>query len=78
MSQDTAPPPNPDISEGARKLSDGLKQLFQGLMVEGQEGWEKLGDWLEDMNAYEAPERLPNGDIIIRRKVPLPEGETEI
>lgn len=77
---DATPTPNPDIAEGAEKLSEGLKLLFQGLMDEGQEGWEKLGDWLDDMNAYEAPERLPNGDIIIRRKEPLPEGggETEI
>jgi hypothetical protein len=75
---DTTPGPNPDLSQGAEKLSEGLKLLFQGLMVEGQEGWAKLGDWLEDMNAYEAPERLPNGDIIIRRRVPLPPDETEI
>lgn len=75
---DTAPPPNPDITEGAEQIAEGLKLLLQGLMVEGQEGWAKLGDWLDDLNAYEAPERLPNGDIIIRRRTPLPEGETEI
>lgn len=79
LSQDDATPqPNPDISQGADQIAQGLKLLFQGLMVEGQEGWAKLGDWLEDMNAYEAPERLPNGDIIIRRRIPLEEGETEI
>lgn len=75
-----APDENPDLAEGAEKLSEGFRQLFQGLMLEGQEGWDKLGDWLDDMNAYEPPERLPNGDIIIRRKVPLeaPAGETDI
>lgn len=79
LSQDEVPRPNPEIAEGAEKLSEGLKLLFQGLMMEGQEGWARLGEWLDDLNAYEAPERLPNGDIIIRRKLPLPEtGETEI
>ena len=36
-----------------------------------------------DLSAYHAPEVLPNGDIIIRRKTPqetepLPEGEIEL
>ena len=29
---------------------------------------EQLQDMVDDLNAYEAPEMLPNGDIIIRRK----------
>ena len=41
-----------------------------------------LMDKLEDLDAYHLPEVLPNGDIIIRRKVPLipekEEGEVEI
>lgn len=74
---DTAPLPSPEIAEGAEQIAEGLKLLLQGLMVEGREGWARLGEWLDDMNAYEAPERLPNGDIIIRRRVPLPEGEAE-
>ena len=32
---------------------------------------ESLGALMDDMTAYERPERLPNGDIIIRRKTPL-------
>lgn len=75
---DTTPRPNPDIAQGAEKLSEGLKLLFQGLLAEGHEGWARLGEWLDDINAYEAPQRLPNGDILIRRKVPLATGETEI
>ncbi|HHC29509.1 MAG TPA: AAA+ family ATPase [Rhodobacterales bacterium] len=75
------PSPNPALTQGAQKLSEGLRLLFQGLLTEGQEGWEQLGGWLDDLSAYEPPERLPNGDIIIRRKAPLPDpeaGETDL
>lgn len=68
-------PRNPDLSEGAQLLSEGMKLFLKGLMAEGTEGWEKLVDWLDDISLYEAPERLPNGDIIIRRKAPLEPGE---
>lgn len=68
-------PRNPDLSEGAQLLSDGMKLFLKGLISEGAEGWDKLVDWLDDASLYEPPERLPNGDIIIRRKVPLdPDG----
>lgn len=38
---------------------------------------------IDDLNAYHAPEVLPNGDIIMRRKTPLeeaeePQGEIEL
>jgi hypothetical protein len=43
---------------------------------------------IDDLNAYHAPEMLPNGDIILRRKIPFvpeepapgpePEGEIEL
>lgn len=80
--QDTAPrAPNPDLAEGAELLSEGFKKLFRGLMGElepageaAEKGWNDLVDWLGDLSAYEAPERLPNGDILIRRKEPLAPG----
>ncbi|MEO0360639.1 MAG: AAA+ family ATPase [Pseudomonadota bacterium] len=34
---------------------------------------ERLRELVDDLDAYEAPERLPNGDIIIRRKPDAPE-----
>ena len=37
---------------------------------------EQLKEMVDDLNAYEAPEMLPNGDIIIRRK-PKPEPTDE-
>ena len=72
MAQDQGDTPrNPDLSQGAELLSEGMKLFLKGLMAEGEEGWGRLVDWLDDVTLYEAPERLPNGDIIIRRKVPL-------
>jgi hypothetical protein len=79
MADDTpAPPRNPELSQGAEKLSEGMKLLLKGLLVEGEKGWADLLIWLDDMSQYEAPERLPNGDIIIRRKVPDEPGEAEL
>jgi hypothetical protein len=78
VAQDPPAQPNPDIAEGAEKLSQGLKLLLQGLLAESEEGWQNLVDWLDDLKAYEPPVRLPNGDIIIRRREPLAEGETEL
>ena len=74
-------PANPDLAEGAEMLSEGFRKLFRGLLEElepageaAEEGWNDLVDWLGDLSAYEAPEQLPNGDILIRRKAPLAPG----
>lgn len=68
-----------DISRGAELLGDGARLLLHGLLDELQpaaEGWAKLLEMLNDFSAYDLPEMLPNGDIIIRRREPLiPEGE---
>jgi len=70
--------PNPDLAEGAEMLSEGFKKLFRGLLGElepagdaAEQSWNDLVDWLGDLSAFEAPEQLPNGDIIIRRREPL-------
>ena len=56
----------------------GLELLFDRLPPEIQ-GFERL---LEGPIEYGAPEVLPNGDIILRRKkplpVPLPEGQIDL
>lgn len=74
-------PANRDLAEGAEMLSEGFKKLFRGLLDElepageaAEQGWNDLVDWLGDLSAYEAPEQLPNGDILIRRKEPLAPG----
>lgn len=76
--EDGAPQGNPDLSQGAEQLSQGMKLLLRGLLAEGAEGWDDLLNWLDDLSQYEAPERLPNGDIIIRRKVPLEPDEVDL
>ena len=75
MAQDT------DVEEGMNLLSEGTRLLLRGLMSEMEPALRELRDALSDINAYHPPEVLPNGDIIIRRKIPLqvePETETEI
>ncbi len=71
--------PGSDFAEGAELLGEGMRKLFQGLIGElepageaAEQGWNDLIDWLGDLSLYEAPEQLPNGDILIRRKEPLP------
>lgn len=79
-----------ELKEGADLMSRGFQLLLDGLATEMApiaedlaEGWQDLLREMEDMTAYHPPETLPNGDIIIRRKIPvLPEeempGETEL
>lgn len=38
---------------------------------------ERLGAVVGDLDVYDPPEIMPNGDIIIRRKEPLPEDVIE-
>lgn len=45
------------LAEGTRPLLDRMQ--------------EQLGAAMDELDAYEAPEILPNGDILIRRKAPL-------
>ena len=89
------------LQEGARLLFRGLIDEMGPALEEMQDGLsdmaEELGPALRDLRAliddlgnYSAPERLPNGDIVIRRKpgapppgppvVPedAPEGEIEL
>ncbi|MCI2400775.1 hypothetical protein [Aliiroseovarius subalbicans] len=77
---------NPSMDKGAELLREGFGLLLEGLteeMAPLADGWQSFVDQLGDMSLYHAPEVLPNGDILIRRKTPLdPEvgedGEVEL
>ena len=83
-------------SEGVDLFFDGLREqlgpLLEGLdsvLPQMEQMAESLGPLLEglvgqvdDLSHYQMPERLPNGDIIIRRKPEAPdlppEGQIDI
>jgi len=79
-----------DMSQGLDLLGEGAKLFLKGLSGEMQPALKDLAQnvepalrellgMIDDFGAYEMPERLPNGDIIIRRKTPLPPaGDIEI
>ncbi|MAM62650.1 AAA+ family ATPase [Maritimibacter sp. UBA3975] len=67
---------NPQLREGAEMMSEAFRLLLDGLSKEVEpltEAWRDMLKDLEELPEYEKPEMLPNGDIIIRRKVPLEE-----
>ncbi len=86
------------MEEGLSLMEQGAKLLFRGLMTEMEPALKDLKGLAEEMGPglaelqgligdftnYHAPEVLPNGDIIIRRKTPLEiekpleEGEIEL
>ncbi|MFN3642149.1 MAG: AAA+ family ATPase [Gemmobacter sp.] len=84
--QDTPPAePRGDMGEGMELLGEGARLLLRGLMAEMEPALRGLGQdiaalrpvledlarMIGDVRNYHAPEMLPNGDIIIRRRPPL-------
>jgi len=72
-----------EMQEGMNLLSEGARLFLKGLMSEMEPAFEELEEALQNLNAFHPPEVLPNGDIIIRRKIPLQvepkdEGEVEL
>jgi len=86
-----------EMGEGLNLMEEGAKILLRGLMTEMEPAFKdlkglaeemapalaELQDMIGDFTHYHAPEVLPNGDIIIRRKTPLEvdpldEGEIEL
>ena len=68
-----------DMSEGLSLLEEGTRLFLKGLMAEMEPALRDLERVIEGLDAYEAPEVLPNGDIIIRRKRPLePDRDIEV
>lgn len=66
----------PGIRDGFGLLSEGSRMILEGLMDEMRPVFEEqmlpllqdLGAMIDDLSAYHAPEMLPNGDILIRRR----------
>ncbi len=69
LADETDPPPS--FEEGFSLLGEGMSLLMRALESEMAPMLESLGALIDDANAYERPEILENGDILIRRKVPL-------
>jgi hypothetical protein len=86
-------PPEGDVTEGLGLLGDGAQMILEGLMEEMRPMLEearpyfedevlpflnRMGELMDDVTSYELPERLPNGDIIIRRSPDAPPFEPEV
>lgn len=56
------------LEEFSQDTERALRKLLEAL----RPGIEELLDRIDDLSQYEAPEILPNGDIIIRRKRDAP------
>lgn len=82
-----------DVGQGFDLLGEGARLILRGLAQEMEPALRGLGEDLAalrpvledlarmigDVRNYHAPEMLPNGDIIIRRRAPVPvEPESEI
>ncbi|MCC6305016.1 MAG: hypothetical protein IT545_07445 [Rhodobacteraceae bacterium] len=64
--------PAPDgYGEGLGLIEEGARLILRRLMADMEPMMRDLAGLIDDLGAYHPPERLPNGDIIIRRKVPL-------
>ena len=75
------------LLEDMRPMLDSARPFFEEELMPLME---RLGEVVDDLSYYELPERLPNGDIVIRRspdappwgEAPLPEvgegGEVEL
>ena len=62
------------------KFADAAREVLDKLTEEVLPLLEDLGEKVGEISEYHAPEVLPNGDIIIRRKTPeemAPEAEGE-
>lgn len=76
--------PPEGIDEGVSLMQQGAEILLRGLMTEMEPALKDMGEavaeiepklrelmaMVDDITNYHAPEKLENGDILIRRKTP--------
>ncbi|MBT0956027.1 hypothetical protein IV417_01390 [Alphaproteobacteria bacterium KMM 3653] len=73
-----------EIEPALEDFANEIEPALRGLVEEMGPTMEELAGLIGEMDQYHAPEKLPNGDIILRRKVPLepveplPEGQTDL
>jgi hypothetical protein len=75
--EEPAETPNPDFAEGSGLMQEGARLLLRGFMTEMGPTivqMEQLVQLLGDFDKFYPPEVQPNGDIIIRRRIPLNPG----
>lgn len=65
----------PTLDEAARLFSE-IGPSMRSFLAEMGPALSEIAEKVEDWSVYERPEILPNGDIILRRKEPLPEDKT--
>lgn len=84
------------LGEGSRMILEGMLDQMRPMLEEARPFFEeelvpfveRMGELIDDLSSYELPERLPNGDILIRRSPdappmeplpePAPESEIEL
>ncbi|MEO1293161.1 MAG: hypothetical protein AAFV62_10080 [Pseudomonadota bacterium] len=76
LAQSSPLPDLPGIDEDA--LSEAARQSIERFMEVLGPLMQEFGAMIDDLPQYEAPEVLPNGDIIIRRKRKGPGAEDKI
>ena len=59
-----------------QQLADDFAPAMEGFLSEMGPALAKIADEVDDWSTYEMPEVLPNGDIIIRKKLTTVEPET--
>lgn len=83
---ETAPPPADGESEGTSLMEEGARLFLRGLLSEMEPALDDMARALselepmmrdlaariDDITAYQMPEFLENGDILIRRKPDAP------
>ncbi|KMK67676.1 hypothetical protein [Puniceibacterium sp. IMCC21224] len=57
--------------DGLQSLAEDMRPALNDFVTEMGPALRDLLNEVEDWSAYDPPVKLPNGDIILRRKVPL-------